>query len=119
MVRILLVEVYEKGQEIYHCFHVKRQGVACYGCKKNNKIIGLVFYSYIYLKVSAFTLQTEKCIFHTRFSDRTSKIHTHFQTWPLGRNYVISLLRLERKKSLQMRLECAYFYFVLIHLDFK
>ena len=23
------------------------------------------------------------------FSDQTSKIHTHFQTWPSGRNYVI------------------------------
>ena len=25
----------------------------------------------------------------TPFSDHTSKIHTRFQTWPLGRNYVI------------------------------
>ena len=34
--------------------------------------------------------QTKKChIFPYLFSDQTSKIHTHFQTWPLGRNYVI------------------------------
>ena len=33
--------------------------------------------------------QTKKCIFPHPFSDQTSKIHTRFQTWPLGRNYVI------------------------------
>ena len=33
--------------------------------------------------------QTKKCHFPHPFSDQTSKIHTRFQTWPLGRNYVI------------------------------
>ena len=34
--------------------------------------------------------QTKKCNFPHPFSDQTSKIHTRFQTWPLGRNYVIT-----------------------------
>ena len=33
--------------------------------------------------------QTKKCHFPHSFSDQTSKIHNRFQTWPLGRNYVI------------------------------
>ena len=33
--------------------------------------------------------QTKKCYFSHPFSDQTSKIHTRFQIWPLGRNYVI------------------------------
>ena len=33
--------------------------------------------------------QTKKCHFPAPFSDQTSKIHTRFQTWPLGTNYVI------------------------------
>ena len=33
--------------------------------------------------------QTKKCNFPHLFSDQTSKIHTRFQTWPSGRNYVI------------------------------
>ena len=33
--------------------------------------------------------QTKKCHFPYLFSDKTSKIHTRFQTFPLGRNYVI------------------------------
>ena len=33
--------------------------------------------------------QTKKCHFQHPFSDQTSKIHTRFQTLPLGRNYVI------------------------------
>ena len=33
--------------------------------------------------------QTKKCHFPYLFSDQTSKIHTRFQTLPLGRNYVI------------------------------
>ena len=32
--------------------------------------------------------QTKECNFPHSFSDQTSKIHTLFQTWPLGRNYV-------------------------------
>ena len=33
--------------------------------------------------------QTKKCHFPRPFSDQTSKIHTRFQTWPFGRNYII------------------------------
>ena len=33
--------------------------------------------------------QTKKCYFPYLSSEQTSKIHTHFQTLPLGRNYVI------------------------------
>ena len=33
--------------------------------------------------------QTQKYHFPHLFSDQISKIHTHFQTWPLGINYVI------------------------------
>ena len=32
---------------------------------------------------------TKKCNLPDPFSDQTSKIHTCFQTWPLGRNYVV------------------------------
>ena len=42
--------------------------------------------------------QTKQCHFPHLFSDQTAKIHTRFQTWPLGRNYS-SLLRLERKQK--------------------
>ena len=31
----------------------------------------------------------KKCNLPHPFSDQTSKIHTRFQTWPLGRNFVI------------------------------
>ena len=31
----------------------------------------------------------QKCYFQHSFSDQTSKIQTRFQTWPVGRNYVI------------------------------
>ena len=40
-------------------------------------------------------LRTKKCHFHIRFQPKTSKIHTRFQTNPLGRKYVIKVLRLE------------------------
>ena len=33
--------------------------------------------------------QTKKCHFTNPFSYQTSKIHTRFQIWPLGMNYVI------------------------------
>ena len=33
--------------------------------------------------------QTKKGNFLDPFSEQTSKIHTRFQTWPLGRNYVL------------------------------
>ena len=42
--------------------------------------------------------QTKKCVFPHPFSDQTSKIHTHFQTWPLGRNYVSICLDYRAKK---------------------
>ena len=43
--------------------------------------------------------QTQKCNFSPLFSDRTSKIHTRFQTLPLGRNYVfITQIRAQTKK---------------------
>ena len=43
--------------------------------------------------------QTQKCNFPHPFSDQTSKIHTRFQTWPLGRNYVIiTQIRVQTKK---------------------
>ena len=31
----------------------------------------------------------KKCHFPHSFTDQTYKFHTRFQTWPLGRNYVI------------------------------
>ena len=34
-------------------------------------------------------ISDQKCNFPHPFSDQTSKIHTRFQIWPLGRNYVI------------------------------
>ena len=47
--------------------------------------------------------QTKKChIFPYLFSDQTSKIHTGFQTWPLGRNYVIiTKIRVQTKMFLK------------------
>ena len=44
-------------------------------------------------------ISDQKCNFPHPFTDQTSKIHTRFQTWPLGRNYVIIILRLERKQN--------------------
>ena len=47
-------------------------------------------YSWEFLAGVCLTLfQTKKCYFLYLFSDQTSKIHTRFQTLPLGRNYVI------------------------------
>ena len=47
-------------------------------------------YSWEFLAGVCLTLfQTKKCHFPHLFSDKTSKIHTRFQTLPLGRNYVI------------------------------
>ena len=43
--------------------------------------------------------QTKKCNFPHPFLDQTSKIHTRFQTCPLGRNYVIITYRLKRKQK--------------------
>ena len=33
--------------------------------------------------------KTRKCHFSHPLSDQTHKVHTRFQTWPFGRNYVI------------------------------
>ena len=33
--------------------------------------------------------QTKNCHFSHLFSNETSKVHTCFQTWPLGKNYVL------------------------------
>ena len=47
-------------------------------------------YSWEFLAGVCLTLfQTKKCHFPHLFSDKISKIHTRFQTLPLGRNYVI------------------------------
>ena len=63
-------------------------------------------------------------IFPHPFSDLvTPKIHTRFQTWPLGRNYhnVIIWLRLEcKQKTLQSHFfEFAYFSFFLFIWNWK
>ena len=42
----------------------------------------------------------KKCNSPHSFSDQTSKIHTRFQTWPLGRNYVIITYILAQTKKL-------------------
>ena len=42
--------------------------------------------------------QTKKCHFTNPFSYQTSKIHSRFQIWPLGMNYVI-IIRLECKQN--------------------
>ena len=59
--------------------------------------------------------QTKKCHFPHPFSDQTSKIHTRFQTWHSGRNYVIiTYIRAQTKNSsnaLRSDFEFAYFYF--------
>ena len=42
--------------------------------------------------------QTKKCHFTNPFPYQTSKIHTRFQIWPSGMNYVI-IIRLECKQN--------------------
>ena len=42
-------------------------------------------------------LQTKTCHFPHLFSDQTSKIHTRFRTWPLGRNY--AFITYDRKQN--------------------
>ena len=46
---------------------------------------------------------------------QTSKIHARFQTWPLGKNYVI-ITKIKQKTSSNA---FEFAYFVLIHLAFK
>ena len=44
-------------------------------------------------------ISDQKCNFPHPFTDQTSKIHTRFQTWPLGRTYVIiTYTRAQTKK---------------------
>ena len=57
-------------------------------------------------------ISDQKSHFPHPFSDQTSKIHTRFQTWALGRNYVISYIRAQTKKILQIHFEFAYFLFL-------
>ena len=62
--------------------------------------------------------QTKKWNFPHPFSDQISKIHTHFQSCPLGRNYVI--ITLERKqKSHSNPFGIRLFLFFLTHLELK
>ena len=45
-------------------------------------------------------ISDQKCNFPLPFSDRTSKIHTRFQTWPLGRGHVIiTYIRAQTKQN--------------------
>ena len=44
-------------------------------------------------------IQTKNYNYPHPFSDQTSKIHTRFQTWPLGRNYfIITQIRAQTQK---------------------
>ena len=43
--------------------------------------------------------QTKQRHFPHPFSDQTSKIHTRFQTWPLGRNYIIMAYIIAQTKN--------------------
>ena len=65
--------------------------------------------------------QTKKCNFPHPFSDQTSKIHTHFQTGPLGRNYVIiTKIIVQTKKFFKSisksHISLSFFY---THLEWK
>ena len=53
------------------------------------------------------------------FSDQTSKIHTRFQTCPLGRNYVIITYLEHKQKNIQIHFEFPYFSFFLTHLELE
>ena len=60
--------------------------------------------------------QTKKCNFPYPFSDLNSKIHTLFQTWPLGRNYVIiTQIRAQTKKFFKP-ISNSYISFFLSYL---
>ena len=63
--------------------------------------------------------QTKKCHFPHPFSDQTSKIHTRFQTCPLGRNYVIITYLEHKQKNIQIHFEFPYFSFFLTHLELE
>ena len=56
----------------------------------------------------------KKCNFPHPFSDQTSKIHTRFQTWALGRNYVIiTYIRAQRKKKFFKFISNSYIFLFL------
>ena len=72
--------------------------------------------------------QTKKCHYPHPFSDQTSKIRTRFQTWSLGRNYVIiTQIRAQTQKLFKSRAMALvqshlnsyyrYFSFSLTHLE--
>ena len=65
--------------------------------------------------------QTKKCHFPHPFSDQTSKNHTSFQTWSLGRNYITYhyLDKSTNNKILQIHFEFGYFSFSLTHMEVK
>ena len=52
-----------------------------------------------------------------RFQTKPLGIHTRFQTWSLGRHYVI--IRLKCKQKIIQNFEFAYFSFLLTHLELK
>ena len=57
--------------------------------------------------------QTKNCNFPHSFSDQTSKIHTLFQTWSLGRNYVtITWIRVQTKKNTSNPFRIRIFLFL-------
>ena len=57
--------------------------------------------------------QTKKCHFPSPFSHQTSKIHTRFQTCPLGRNYVIiTKIRAQKRKKLVNPFRIRIFLFL-------
>ena len=63
--------------------------------------------------------QTKICNYPQLFSDWTSKIHISFQTWLLGRNYVI-IIRLERShKTYSNPLRIRIFLFLSYSLGIE
>ena len=59
--------------------------------------------------------QTKNVISHPPFSDQTSKIHIRFQTWPLGRNYIINTwIRAQTKKLFK----CIWNWYISISFLF-
>ena len=58
-------------------------------------------------------ISDQKCHFPHPFSDQTSKIHTRFQTWPVGSNYVIiTQIRGETKKNVLNLFRIRIFFFL-------
>ena len=56
--------------------------------------------------------RTKKCHFPDPFSGQTSKIYTHFQTWPLGRNYVIITQIRSQTKNSSAKFRIRKFFFL-------